>query len=83
MKSAKYYNDTINEIIASTLGCGLENVQPEKHLCYDLLADSMDLIDIMINVEMKFGFNIDEEVLSRIEYVNELHRLVASRVHAE
>lgn len=75
--------DIINDIIVSTLGCRLDDIRPDKHLCYDLLADSMALIDIMLNVETAFGFDFDEKSLSNIEYVRDLHQFVISKINCD
>ncbi|EPF14987.1 MULTISPECIES: phosphopantetheine-binding protein [Cedecea] len=66
----------VNEIVASTLNCSIHGVQPEKHLCYDLLADSLALLDISLALEDKFKIEYKEEFLAETEYVKDLYSIV-------
>lgn len=46
MKLDKNDIDTLNGFVTSTLNCSVDDVLPHKHLYYDLLADSLTLLDL-------------------------------------
>lgn len=69
-------NNAVNIIVAETLSCPITSVLPEKHLCYDLLADSLALLDISLALEDEFKIEYKEEYLVDTEYVKDLYCIV-------
>jgi len=65
-----------NEIIAEILDYPIKDLHPEQHLCYDLLADSLALMDLLIGLEETFGFKLEQEQPENINYVKDIHQLV-------
>ena len=53
----------LQEIIAEKLGLSAEEVQPEKSLKDDLKADSLDLFDLVTELEEKYEIEIPTEDL--------------------
>ncbi|WP_227318232.1 phosphopantetheine-binding protein [Cedecea davisae] len=66
----------VNIIVAQVLSCPIKSVQPGKHLCYDLLADSLALLDISLALEDRFKIEYKEEYLVNTECVKDLYLIV-------
>lgn len=65
------------DIVAEQLGVDVADVTSEKSFVEDLNADSLDLTELIMTFEERFGFEIPEEdaenlktVKDVIEYVN-------------
>lgn len=76
MEANKELIHTINDVVATTLNHPLSEILPDKHLCYDLLADSLALLDLVLALEGKFEIEYKEEYLTDTEYVKDLYRIV-------
>lgn len=68
--------NSVNKIVAETLNCPIHEVLPEKHLCYDLLADSLALLDISLALEDTFKIEYKEQYIADTEYVKNLYYIV-------
>ena len=51
----------VREIISAQLSIDPEKVSPDKHVADDLGADLVDLVEIMMTLEDKFGVAISED----------------------
>lgn len=76
MSTDKTIQNAVNGIVAFTLNCPEADVSPDKHLCYDLLADSLALLDIIIAIEGRFRFDFKSSYLNNISYVKDLYQVV-------
>ena len=61
--------DTIAEVIAETSEIPREKITPEAHAIDDLGIDSLDFLDIVFELDKKFGIKIPLEAWT--EEVNE------------
>ena len=67
----------ITEVLVDSLAVDEEEVTPEATLVDDLGAESIDLLEIVFNLEKKFGVSIDrgelipEDLFTNPEYVVE------------
>lgn len=73
--------ERINNVVSSIINCSSAEVLPEKHLYYDLLADSLMMIDLMLVLEQEFVFKIKDDALDDVNYVKDLYRLIHERCH--
>ena len=62
----------LQEIIAEKLGLSAEEVQPEKSLKDDLKADSLDLFDLVTELEEKYEIEIPTDDLDTLVTVQEV-----------
>ncbi len=69
----------INSIISSIVNCPHAEVQADKHLFLDLLADSLMLTDIVFTLEHEFNIHIQEASLADVNYVCDLYQVVLER----
>ena len=69
----------LQEIIAEKLGLSAEEVQPEKSLKDDLKADSLDLFDLVTELEEKYEFEIPTEDLDTLVTVQDVIDYIEKR----
>lgn len=58
--------EQVRQIIVDQLGVDEKMVTPEASLIEDLGADSLDIVDLVIDIEQKFGFETPDEDAEKI-----------------
>ena len=69
----------LQEIIAEKLGLSAEEVQPEKSLKDDLKADSLDLFDLVTELEEKYEIESPTEDLDTLVTVQDVIDYIEKR----
>ena len=69
----------LQEIIAEKLVLSAEEVQPEKSLKDDLKADSLDLFDLVTELEEKYEIEIPTEDLDTLVTVQDVIDYIEKR----
>lgn len=64
---------TVNSIIAQALCCDDELVTKDKDIYYDLLADSLAMLDIFIALEQKYAISFTEKDITKVERVEDIY----------
>ncbi|HEX2916174.1 MAG TPA: acyl carrier protein [Chloroflexia bacterium] len=64
------FND-LKEIIVEQLAVDPEEVTPEASFVEDLNADSLDLVELIMEIEEKFGIQVPDEVAEKIVTVQD------------
>lgn len=72
--------DEIKEIIVDLLGVDGEKVTPEARFREDLEADSLDLVELIMAFEEKFGGEISDEDAQGITTVGEAIKYIEERM---
>ncbi len=62
----------ITEIIARQLDVEAENVKLESKLVDDLKADSLDVVELIMDLEQEFDLEIPDEALPKINTVGDI-----------
>ena len=55
------YTQEVRECIAENLGLKLDQVQPSDNLIDDLGADDLDMVELTMALEEKYGIEIPDE----------------------
>lgn len=61
----------LKEIIVEQLAVDPDEVTPEASFVEDLNADSLDLVELIMEIEEKFGIQVPDEVAEKIVTVND------------
>jgi len=64
--------DEVIEIIAEQLGEDSENITPDKTFVEDLGADSLDLTELLMTLEERFGEEIPDEDAEKLKKVGDV-----------
>jgi acyl carrier protein len=63
--------DKLKEILVDVLGVKEEDIKPESKFVDDLGADSLDLVELIMSFEDKFGIEISDEEAEKIVTVKD------------
>ena len=70
----------VKEIIISELNCAESLVTPEAKLREDLGADSIDAVQIVMEVEDAFGITVDDTEAEAMETVGDVVKYIENNV---
>ena len=63
--------ERVTDIVAEHLGVDKEKVEPETHFINDLGADSLDTVELVMELEEEFEINIPDDAAEKIETVGQ------------
>ena len=72
MKEIKDMLEKMREIIAEQLNCDGETIGLDTSFKDDLVADSLDLFELVMALEEEYGLEIPAEELSDVETVGDI-----------
>lgn len=72
-------SNKVRELIAKQLNKSIDDVTEEKELVKDLGADSLDNVEMLMNLEEEFGITIPEEDTVAIKTVGDVIKLIESK----
>lgn len=72
--------ERIRELIADKLGFDTVEVLPETKLIDDLGMDSLDRIDLMVEMEREFDISLTDEEIEIIETVQQCFDLIGTKI---
>ena len=78
MDHAEIY-ETIKGLIVEHLGVTEDQVKPEATFVDDLGADSLDIVELVMALEEKFGTEISDEDAQKIAKVGDAVEYIESR----
>ncbi len=67
------------DIIVEQLGVDANDVSPAKSFVEDLNADSLDLTELIMTFEERFGFEISEEDAEKLKTVSDVIDYIEKR----
>ena len=72
--------ERIRELIADKLGFDTVEVLPETKLIDDLGMDSLDRVELMVELEREFDISLTDEEIEIIETVQQCFDLVSTKI---
>ena len=63
--------DRIVDIVAEQLGADKEKISIETHFVNDLGADSLDTVELVMELEEEFDINIPDDAAEKIQTIGE------------
>jgi acyl carrier protein len=72
----------VREHLSTELEVAPEKIQPETRFREDLDADSLDLYELVMELEDRYGIRVSEEEAAEIETVGDAVEFVCARVPA-
>ncbi|HIY34333.1 MAG TPA: acyl carrier protein [Candidatus Eubacterium faecigallinarum] len=72
--------EKIRAILAEQLDVDEDSITAESLIVEDLGADSLDAIDIVMSVEDEFGIEVPDEIVEKMESVNDIITFVENNI---
>jgi acyl carrier protein len=63
--------ERVIDIVAEQLGVDREKIQPETSFVNDLGADSLDTVELVMELEEEFDINIPDDAAEKIQTVGQ------------
>ncbi len=70
----------IRQLLAEQLDYDIEQITADTSIIDDLGADSLDIVELMMDVEEQYGLNAEEEDLMGIKTVGDVVRFIEARI---
>jgi acyl carrier protein len=84
---SEFVEPRVRRVVADYLGVGLEELAADVSLFDDLAADSLDLVELAVEIERQFGISLPESVIDEMrtygDIVDTVQRLSRARREAE
>ena len=68
--------EKIQEMLVDKLGIAAEKILPQSEIIKDLGADSLDLVEMLLQLEETFGVTISDEQTENIKTVQDIVDLI-------
>ena len=72
--------ERVKDIVAELLGVDKDSIDRTSHFRDDLEADSLDLVELIMEFEKAFGGDIDDEDVQKIETVGQAIDYIEERL---
>lgn len=72
--------ERVVEIIAEQMGVSKDQIKPETSFVNDLGADSLDTVELLMELEEEFDITIPEDDAEKIETVGEAIKYIKEHV---
>ena len=73
--------DRVRSIVASKLGITEDEITPDKNLTNDLGADSLDVVELSMDMEREFNLKFEDADTEKIQTVADLYKLIEEYVN--
>lgn len=70
----------IKKIVSEQLGMPVDQIQNNSAFIADLGGDSLDTVEMILTLEDRFGFEVEEEVAEELHTVQAVIDLVRARL---
>lgn len=71
--------EQVKEIVMDKLGVEESQITPEAHFLNDLGADSLDIVELIMGFEEKFGIKIPDEDAEKIQTVGDAVKYIEEK----
>ena len=72
--------EKIRSLLAEQLDYDIDQITAETNIIDDLGADSLDVVELMMDVEEEYGINAEEEDLMGIKTVADVVAFIEARI---
>ncbi len=72
--------DDIKEIIAEQMGVDAADIAPDKDIIKDLGCDSLDIVSMLMEVEDKYGIEVEEGAVQGMTTINDVVSYIEKRI---
>ena len=74
--------DSLRQLVSSQLGVELDEVVQDARILDDLGADSLDVVELVMNLEEAFDIVVPDEDIEGMQTIGDVQSYLAGRVSA-
>ncbi len=78
MMDKKEIEQKVKEILSEKLDIDINKITLESHLVDDLGMDSFGAIEVMYEIEDKFGLKVDEQTIKNFQKVKDITKYITN-----
>lgn len=82
-KVAATVMERVKDIVADNLGVDREKITPETSFVNDLGADSLDTVELVMELEEEFDINIPDDAAEKIQTVGQAVQFIESGMNGK
>lgn len=71
--------EKIASLMAEQLGIDKDSITPESEIIKDLGADSLDVVEMLLDLEKEYGVEISDEQAAELKTVGDIVKLVENK----
>jgi len=83
VKVAASVMERVKDIVADNLGVDREKITPETSFVNDLGADSLDTVELVMELEEEFDINIPDDAAEKIQIVGQAVQYIESGINGK
>ena len=72
--------EKLRDMIADQLALNKDDIKPESNIIKDLHADSLDLVETLMNIENEWGITIADDDVADIETIQDVVDLINAKL---
>ena len=72
--------DRVKEIIAEQMNIDESKITPETDIIKDLGADSLDIVELLMNLENEWGLVIDDEDVPKLQKIKNVVAYIEAHI---
>ncbi|MBO7221618.1 MAG: acyl carrier protein [Clostridia bacterium] len=73
--------EEIREIIVAQMGCDPASINENTNIVDDIGCDSLDVVEMLMAVDAKYGFELDNDEAIGLKTVGEVVKLIESKLN--
>ncbi|MBO5983126.1 MAG: acyl carrier protein [Clostridia bacterium] len=73
--------EEIREIIVAQMDCDPASINENTNIVDDIGCDSLDVVEMLMAVEAKYGFELDNDEAIGLKTVGEVVKLIESKLN--
>ncbi len=72
--------EKVKEIIAEQMNIPESKISPDSDIIKDLGADSLDIVELLMNLETEWGLVIDDEDVPKLRHIKDVVAYIEAHI---
>ncbi|MCQ2603311.1 MAG: acyl carrier protein [Clostridia bacterium] len=72
--------DELKEMVVDQLGINPDDFTEDKDIIKDLGCDSLDIVDMLMAIEDKYGFEVDDSEVASLKTIGDVVSYIESKI---
>ena len=72
--------ETVMTMLAKRLRIDVNTIGPDTNIIEDLSADSLDIVEMLMEIEQKFGFTVSDEEAMTLKTIKDVADFIEKKI---